>query len=215
MKKPVGVSALMVGHDPAMAADRADPPSLEISDHSLLARTGLKGRGAYDWLERRGITPPPSPNSWCVDAQTLIVRLGPHEFLLEGLSVPCLDTAGIGPEDFVYPVVRQDTALALRGPGLLAVIAQTCALDVRAFDPQDRPAWLTLMAEIPVLLIADLRGPVPCALVWTCRSHGAYLCETLLTACRASGRHAIVRPPDHRDRFPQSSYLAHPQRETS
>ena len=213
--KPLGASALVTGDGAAPAPDRGDPPpALEVSDHSLLARIGLKGRGAQGLLERRGITLPRSPNSWCVDAETLIVRLGPHEVLLQGPRVPGVDTAGIGPEDLVYPVVRQDTALALRGPGLGTVIAQTCAFNVRAPDPQDRPAFLTLMAEVPVLLIADLKSPVPCALVWTCRSYGAYLFETLMTLAASSGRRPVLRPPDHRDRFPQSSYLAHPQRET-
>ena len=213
--KPQAASALHAAERPDLPSDRADPAfSLAVSDHSLLTRIGLKGRGAQGLLERRGITLPRSPHSWCVDAETLIVRLGPHEFLLEGPRVPGVDSADIGPKDCVYPVVRQDTALALRGPGLPTVIAQTCAFNVRAPDPQDRPAFLTLMAEVPVLLIADLQRPMPCALVWTCRSHGAYLFETLMTLAAASGRRAVVTPPDHRDRFPQSSYLAHPQRET-
>lgn len=210
---PRGASALAARDFGTRPSGPPDPASLDISDHSLLPRIGLKGRGACAWLERRGIATPKSPNSWRADQELLIVRLGLNEFLLEGPSAPFLDLAEIRTEDCIYPVVRQDTALALRGPGLPTLIAQTCALNIHAFDPEGRPAVLTTMADIPVLLIADLRDPVPSALIWTCRSHGVYLFETLASLAAQSGIHLVFGRPDSQVRFPQSSYLHHPQGE--
>ena len=208
---PLGASALAARDFEAGPSGPLDPASLDVSDHSLLPRVGLKGRGACAWLERRGIAVPKSANSWRTDQELLIVRLGLNEFLLEGPSAPFLDLAQIKTEDCVYPVVRQDTALALRGPGLLTLIAQTCALNIQAFDAEGRPAVLTIVADIPVLLITDLKNPAPSALVWTCRSYGVYLFETLGSLAAQSGIHLALRRPDGQLRFPQSSYLHHPQ----
>lgn len=207
-----GASALVDRDDTIGPPGQADARSLlDISDHSLLARIGLKGRGACAWLERRRIAIPPTVNSWRAGEELLIVRLGLNEFLIEGPSVPTWDLARLAPEDGTYPVVRQDTALALRGPGLRTVFAQACALNIQAFDPAGRPAVLTLMAEVPVLLIADLKSRTPCALVWTCRSYGAYLLETVVSLATQSRLRPILRPADGHARFPQSHYLTHPQ----
>jgi sarcosine oxidase subunit gamma len=160
--------------------------ALQLFDLSALRRIGLKGAGAADWLRARNVPVPERANSWSVlPGEGIIARLGRGEFLLEdGLHGSV--TSGVErelavPATSVYPVLRQDAALMMRGEAVHEVLAQTCSIDLLAIPPQERAVALTMMAGISVTVIdVSSAHAAPCFRVWCDGTYGTYLWETLL-----------------------------------
>lgn len=165
------------GEEPARLA------RLAVGDLSGLARAGVKGPGAADWLAAQGIPVPAAPNSWApLPGGGLVARLGLSEFLLE--DGPAGDTAvtfaATPTPPRAYPVLRQDAALALRGGALPELLAQTCSVNFRALEAGRRPVVLTTMAGVAVTLIPSEEGGVAGCRVWCDGSYGFYLWRSLL-----------------------------------
>jgi sarcosine oxidase subunit gamma len=160
--------------------------TLQLFDLSALHRTGLKGPGAASWLEGRNLTVPERANSWLdLAGGGLIARLGRGEFLIEdgsqGKDAQEITDALATPAANVYPVLRQDAALMIRGEALYELLAQTCSIDLSAGALEERAVSMTMMAGIAVTLVdASSAHAAPCFRVWCDGTYGAYLWETLL-----------------------------------
>lgn len=160
--------------------------ALQLFDLSALRRTGLKGPGAANWLHSRNLAVPERANSWTsLEGEGLIARLGRSEFLLEdgphgALAYAIADELAT-PAMNVYPVLRQDAALMMRGEAVHELLAQTCSIDFSAMLPQEHVVTLTMMAGITVTIIdASDTHALPCYRVWCDGTYGTYLWETLL-----------------------------------
>jgi sarcosine oxidase subunit gamma len=170
--------------------------AIELADVSALQRTGLKGPGAGDWLQARGVPVPARPNAWApLDGGGLVARLARSEFLLEdglqgnfALAVHAgLRTAVSG----VYPVLRQDAALLVRGEAVHELFAQTCNIDFSAIPSQERTVTLTMMVGVAVTIIDTSLDDKTCYRIWCDGTYGAYLWDTLLEIAGELGGGAV------------------------
>ena len=170
--------------------------AIELADLSALRRTGLKGPGAGDWLRARGVPVPERPNMWCpLAADGLVARLARSEFLIEdgarGNSVSPLQAALRDGAAGVYPVLRQDAALALRGEAVHDLFAQTCNIDFKSIPPLERAVTLTMMIGVPVTIVDASLDDKLCYRIWCDGTYGAYLWDALLEIATELGGGAV------------------------
>jgi len=197
----------------AIARDLATRASaaLQLCDLSALRRTGLKGAGAASWLQARNLPVPEHPNSWsALEGGGLVARLGRSEFLLEdgphgvvvGGLVGDLATSPIN----VYPVLRQDAALIMRGEAVHELLAQTCSIDFSSIPTQERVVTLSMLAGITVALMDDSAAhSLPCFRLWCDGTYGIYLWETLLEIAVELGGGAVGLAAIYPDLQPRSN----------
>jgi sarcosine oxidase subunit gamma len=162
--------------------ERTRAEILGIADVSHLHRVGFKGQGASAWLGEQGLPVPDAPNSWNPLADGgFIARLGLTEYLIEdGLNGrTSAKLAHREPALRVYPVLRQDLALALAGEALHELLLQTCSFNFRALDLEARPVVLTSMAGVAVTVLPRERMGRPYLRLWADGTYGHYLWETL------------------------------------
>jgi sarcosine oxidase subunit gamma len=165
---------------PGSFESEGDVRELAIADVSCFAKAGLKGPRAASWLAERGIPVPPRANTWTGD---LIARLGETEFFLEGDAAgKVVETASQG----VYPVLRQDTAIALAGRRVNEVLLETCSFNFAALDTQETLV-MTSMAGVPVLVIPQRREGLPLTRIWADPTFAPYLWQTLLEIVQELG----------------------------
>ncbi len=154
-----------------------------ICDLSALVRAGLKGPGAEAWLAARNVPVPAAANSWSRAGGGLVARLARTEFLIEDGFDDILAArlrAELQPgEPGVYPVIRQDCALALAGAAVNELLVQTCNVDFASQSAADPIVTLTQMVGVSVTVLRDDRGAVPCYRVWCDGTMGPYFWETL------------------------------------
>ncbi|MHB1145761.1 MAG: methylglutamate dehydrogenase [Thiobacillus sp.] len=143
---------------------------------SRTPRAGVKGPGAAAWLAALDLPVPRAPNSWLPLPGGLIARLGLTEFLVEGPEAAKLAAP---PTPGVYPVLRQDTALMLKGARLDDLLLETCSVDFRALDLAARPVVLTSMAGVGVTVIPGDEGGMPCCRIWCDGTYGEWFIDTL------------------------------------
>ena len=170
--------------------------TVELADLSALQRSGLKGPGAAEWLRARGIPVPERPNAWSpLAAGGLIARLGRSEFLIEdqprGNAVPAIEVALHEGASGVYPVLRQDAALLLRGAAVHDLFAQTCSIDFKSIPPLERTVTLTMMIGVAVTIIDTSLDDQPCYRIWCDGTYGAYLWDALLEIAIELGGGAV------------------------
>jgi sarcosine oxidase subunit gamma len=168
--------------------------ALEFEKRSRCDRFGLKGPRAAEWLEARGIALPAAPNQWTATAagdELLVARLGTSEFFLEdcagGGRVRGLESALDQPEPGVYPVLREDAAFSLSGPGSYDVLAQVCNVNFADLELASRPVIMTLMIGVAVLVVPQMAGAWPRVRIWCDPTFGPYLEESLGTVVTESG----------------------------
>lgn len=158
--------------------------TLGICDLSALARIGVKGPGAAGWLAARGVSVPDQPNTWhSLDGGGLVARLARTEFLVED-DFAGITAARLAPElrpgvSGVYPVPRQDCALALTGAQVNELLVQTCNVDFSALDPNARIVTLTQMVGVSITALRQSFGGTECWRLWCDSTSGPYLWETL------------------------------------
>lgn len=146
--------------------------SVQFQDLSKTPRAGVKGPGAAAWLAQLGLPVPDAPNTWLPLNGGLIARLGLTEFLVEGPESARLATPI---SHGVYPVLRQDTALVLKGARLNDLLLETCSVNFLAIDRTTRPALLTSIVGVGVTAIPDgdeLR-------LWCDSTYGEWFLDTL------------------------------------
>lgn len=168
----------------ASCTDSVETP-LQLIDLSCLNRFGIKGSGAASWLLEQGISLPDQPNCWLPMQGGLVARLGLSEFLIEdglaGQMVQNLNQQSFGQHSFpamVYPVPRQDLAIALWGDPVYDLLAQTCGVNLRA--QAQRSVLLTVVVGVTVTLLLDERAGQPLCRLWCDGSFGEYVWRTLL-----------------------------------
>ena len=161
--------------------DEVNAARLGIVDLSFLPRFGVKGAGAASWLTTQSIPIPDRPNSWNALAEGgIIARLGMSEFLIEDSAIsPQLTKACKSPPAKVYPVLRQDLAIALIGSQVNELLLQTCSFNFRALSIAEHPVILTSIAGVNVTVIPKVCHGQPFYKVWCDVTFGAYLWETL------------------------------------
>jgi sarcosine oxidase, subunit gamma len=166
---------------------RPDSP-LTLTDRSYLTRFGVKGANAAHWLNSQGIEIPDRPNSWCplpTPTPGIIARLGLSEFLIEdspssNLALKLAAACHIPPAQ-VYPVLRQDLAIALSGAATHELLQQTCNIHFRALNLADRPILLTSMIGVAVTILPGEYNGSPFYCLWCDNTFGHYLWHTLVT----------------------------------
>jgi sarcosine oxidase subunit gamma len=163
----------------------SDPTLLALVDCSFLTRTGLKGAGAEAWLRANDLRPPSGINRWAdLPNGGLVGRLGTSEFFLEdgprGSAVADVAHALGHGAPGVYPVLRQDAALALVGTGALEVLVQMCNVDFAPTTLDRRELVMTSMAGVSVLVVPTLWRETPMFRIWCDPTFGPYLYTTLL-----------------------------------
>jgi sarcosine oxidase subunit gamma len=135
-------------------------------------KAGLKGPRAAAWLGERAIPVPPRPNSWlALPEGGLIARLAETEFFIEGGPAAEVARALEEAPPQVYPVLRQDMALALTGADANEVLLQTCSIDFASVEG----LVLTTMVGVGVLIIAQKSS----FRIWADPTFGPHLLETL------------------------------------
>ncbi len=155
-----------------------------MADLSCLIRFGVKGAGARAWLTDQNMLIPERPNTWLpLSNGGLIARLGLTEFLIEDSVstsvVPLLAAACQTPPEAVYPVPRQDLAIALFGTAVPELLLQTCSVNFQTLDLSDRPVILTSMAGVTVTILPGERQSIPFYRLWCDGTFGVYLWRTL------------------------------------
>jgi sarcosine oxidase subunit gamma len=169
---------------------------LGIADLSFLTRFGVKGANAAEWLANQGLPIPDYPNTWhSLPEGGIIARLGLTEFLIEdsvsSAITPGLATACQSPPAKVYPVLRQDLALALVGNRANELLRQTCSFNFQALSPSDRPVVLTSMIGVAVTVIPGDRNGKPFYRIWCDGTFGTYFWQTLVEIATELGGGAI------------------------
>lgn len=173
--------------------DEVNSARLGIADLSFLPRFGVKGAGAASWLASQSIPIPDRPNSWYpLAAGGIIARLGVSEFFIEDSAiVPQLTKACKLPPAKIYPVLRQDLAIALIGTQVNDLLLQTCSFNFQTLSIAERSVILTSMVGVNVTVIqCDLQG-LPFYRIWCDGTFGEYLWQTLLAIVREIGGNAI------------------------
>lgn len=166
-----------------------------LADASCLPRMGVKGPKAEDWLRSQGVSVPAATNTWTRTPEGAIVaRLGRSEFFIEdragGAAVEGW-RAALEPVPGIYPVLRQDAALALGGERLNDVLVQTCSVDFDAYAAAGPAVVMTALAGVPVLALQDEIGGRRWLRIWCDGTFGPYLWETLLSIAREEGGAAV------------------------
>lgn len=173
-----------------LPGDGATPPIM-LTDASCLPRIGVKGPQAEAWLSAHGLSVPAGANTWTrAGDEVLVARLGRTEFFLEdrlgGAAVERCRSA-LAPAPGLYPVPRQDAALALAGARLNDLLVQTCNIDFKSAALRERTLVMSSMAGVPVLALWDQNQAGPLMRIWCDGTFGQYLWETLLAIAREEG----------------------------
>lgn len=184
-----------INHMPSLVmlpGEEANADHLGVADLSFLHRFGVKGAGAAAWLASQNISVPERPNTWCHSAGGIVARLGRTEFLIEdGQVAPQLAQACQTPPDQVYPVLRQDAAIALCGAAVNELLLQTCSVNFRALPLSEYPVVLTSMIGVAVTVIPSERNGHPFYRIWCDGTFGAYVWQTLLAIAQELGGGAV------------------------
>jgi len=168
------------------AGDEGRADGAGICDFSALERIGLKGPAAADWLAVRGVPVPEEFNSWLpLPGGGLVARLARTEFLVEDgpedRVVPALRSAlaASAPEG-IYPVLRQDCAIALTGASGPEMLRQACNVDFAPLSADSRQVILTQMVGVSVTALRrDLNGRL-CFRLWCEYTSGQFFWATLV-----------------------------------
>lgn len=168
---------------------------LGIADVSCLARYGVKGPKAEQWLADRGVAIPTKPNAWVISEQkTLLLRLGSSEFLVEdqlGGTVCSSLFKEIARSDSVYKVPRADAAFIISGSQTLNLFSELCSLDLCEKSFADHDVILTQFAEISATVIRQTLNKKPIYRVWCDGTYGSYMWEVLLEIAVELGGGAV------------------------
>ncbi len=91
------------------------------------------------------------------------------------------------PPPKVYPVLRQDLAIALCGSNLNELLLQTCNINFRNLDLAARPVVLTTMIGVAVTIVPSEQDGEPFYRIWCDGTFGTYLWRTLVAIAEELG----------------------------
>ncbi|MBD2459523.1 hypothetical protein H6G89_00565 [Oscillatoria sp. FACHB-1407] len=109
----------------------------------------------------------------------------PFQGGFRGISAGKLEPPDLPPQ--VYPVLRQDLAIALYGTSVQELLLQTCSFNFRALSLSDHPVVLTSMVGVSVTVIPGDRDGIPLYRIWCDGTFGAYFWETLVAIAQELG----------------------------
>jgi sarcosine oxidase subunit gamma len=179
-----------------------------LANVSSRVRFGCKGPDAARWLAEQGITVPAGANRFSLDARGLLsARLATSEFLFEAMhdeatstlapAKRALELAEMPPG--VYPVLRQDFVIELRGPEVHDLFAQTCAVDLVPIERDSTaaggPVVLTSMIGIGVAIACQPGADGARFTIWSDPSYSHYFWNQLLAIATDLGGGANPAAP--------------------
>lgn len=175
--------------------EQARKKILGVTDVSCLSRYGVKGAQAAKWLADHQVTTPANPNSWSVsDQNTLVLRLGGSEFLLEdqfGGSACARLSGDTNRVPNVYKVPRADAAFILSGSEVLNMLSELCALDLREKALGSEEVIMTQIAGISAIVLRqDLNGEQVYR-IWCDGTYGPYLWDVMVEIAVELGGGAV------------------------
>jgi sarcosine oxidase, subunit gamma len=156
--------------------------SLHIKDVSELSRYGVKGQQSVRWLSEHGIVIPKNSNSWVMDDQTLVMRLGVSEFLIEDqvsakkcekLISDSVRVAG------VYKVPRADASFLLTGSEVLNLFSELCSLDLRETALPADGLVMTQVAGISATVLRQTLKGETAYRIWCDGTYSVYMWHVL------------------------------------
>ena len=161
-----------------------------LAEAAPVRRTGLKGPRAAAVLEELGLAVPAQANTWTSlraddDAGAdVVARLGNTEFFIEedgeAAVIAALESRLARGVDGAWPVLREDFACVLGGVSAHEVLAQVCNVDFRALPIEARPAVMTLMIGVAVLVIPQVSAAEGRVFrIWCDPTFGTYLWSEL------------------------------------
>jgi len=157
--------------------------SLALCDQSATLKLSIKGPRAAAWLTEQELPVPTDVYAaQRLDQGSLLFRLGPDEFFLQGvlgdeLPSQLLPSPDAAAED-VYCLERQDATLLLSGRRAPQVLAQTCGLDFEA--QPDGHLVFTRVAGVSVGVFPDHHSGYPTFQLWADPSYALDLWESLV-----------------------------------
>lgn len=157
--------------------------ALSITDMSGLVRYGVKGPDAACWLTKHKVTLPTAANTWLLNENTMVIRLGISEFLVEDqkggeacakLTADFLRVAG------VYKVSRVDASYLLAGSYIKNLLSEICALDLSEPALSDNGVVMTQVAGISATIVRQVLNGEAVYRLWCDGTYGTYMKHTLL-----------------------------------
>ncbi len=156
--------------------------ALNITNVSKLTRYGVKGPQAAKWLASHGVATPKDANTWVQNDQTLVMRLGGSEFLIEdqegGKTCEKLVTDSkrvVG----VYKVPHVDVSYLLSGSEVLNLLSELCALDLRESALAENMLVMTQVAGITATVLRQSINNEMVYRLWCDGTYGAYMKHVL------------------------------------
>jgi sarcosine oxidase, subunit gamma len=156
--------------------------TLHITDVSMLARYGVKGPQAAAWLAKHGVSIPDAPNTWVMHEQTLVMRLGSTEFLIEdqeGGKVCEKLVADNVRVTGVYKVPHADAAYLLAGSDVLNLLSEVCALDLRESALLENALVMTQVAGISATVLRQNINGETVYRIWCDGTYGVHMRHVL------------------------------------
>lgn len=156
---------------------------INVTEMTELVRYGVKGPEASHWLARHQINTPTHINTWLLSENTLVLRLGSSEYLIEDqeggqacarLVADFLRVAG------VYKVPRADASYLLAGKGVNNLLSEICALDLSEANFQDNAVVMTQIAGISATILRQSLNGETVYRLWCDGTYGTYMKHTLL-----------------------------------
>lgn len=156
--------------------------AIQITETTELARYGVKGPEAANWLGKYKVEIPTKANTWLLSGNAIVMRLGASEFLIEDqqygqvcakLAADHLRVAG------VYKVSRVDASFTMLGSGVLRMLSELCALDLSAAGLQENEVVMTQVAGVSATVLRQhLKGETVYRL-WCDGTYGVYMKQIL------------------------------------
>jgi len=182
--------------------------SAVLANVSSRLRVGCKGPAAERWLSEQGIAVPSGANRFSLDARGLLsARLATSEFLFEAMLAEATSTLAPAKRALelaemppgVYPVLRQDFVIELRGPEVHDLFAQTCAVDLMPLERESTaaagPVVLTSMIGVGVVIACRPDADGARFTIWSDPSYSHYFWTQLLAIATDLGGGADPAAP--------------------
>lgn len=179
--------------------ETVDGPGL--CDLSLLPRTGLKGRGAADFLASLIAALPQMPNKALVTRDgSVVARLSNEEFLILGSLdfdpqvVSDIEAATSSASDkaaYLLPRADSHCLFALIGAAAADALAKLCAVDLRVRKFPPGSIAQTSIARVNGIIISSEFGPQPGFFILCDTASSEYLWSSIIAAIDAYGGSAV------------------------
>jgi len=168
---------------------------LGVTDVSYRQRFGVKGPHANQWLASQNIKTPDSINSWLLDDDVLVLRLGSSEFLVEqqvsGEVCKQLNQASQVSTVGVYKVLRADAAFIISGDQILTMFSELCKLDLSAEALKPNQLIMTQVADISATIVPEIINNRLVIRLWCDGTYGAYMWRVLHQLAQELGGGAV------------------------